>query len=156
MKICRDCGNIFDGGTLCPECGGILNEMSEREQNDYNLRLKRAISEGASHSYGLFSTVSDRIFGSLSLFCMAVLGFLIITNAGGAFAILGILFLLGAAILFLAPKLVWNISSIRLRLMTDEKDPQPSALWVTVKNFAKYATFAFGIMLLALTVIEIL
>ena len=162
MKICRNCENVFESGSLCPECGGALHDVSEKEENAYNARLKRTVSRQSSRSYGLNSTFSDSVLGSLSLFGTSLQGLRPLRaakaqteNYVGTYAGAGIVFFLLAAINFLAPKLVRAISSIRLRLTSDEK-PTPSAFWVATKNIAKYAYFAFGAMLLLLNLIEIL
>ncbi len=163
MKICRDCGNVFGGGTICPECGSVLYEMSEREVNAYNARLKRTVSEQSSRQYGLYSALPDRVLGSVSLFGAALHVLCLLwasrakaENNVALFSAAGIVLFLAAAVCFLAPKLLWKISSWRIKLMTGEKDPLPSARWAVAKNFTKYTEFALGAMLLLLALIEIL
>ena len=163
MKICKNCGSVYENGALCPECGSVLRDMSADEEKAYSKRLGRTVSEQSSRSFGLYSTLSDRVLGSVSLFCMALHGLCLLWASKApdpenvsAYSAAGIVLCLIAAVVFLAPKLLWAVSSIRLRLMTDEPDPQPSALWVTVKNFMKYGLFALGMTFLLLSLIEIL
>lgn len=163
MKICKECGNISEDKSVCPECGSLLTKMSEKEEIAYNNRLGKTAAKLSSRSYGLYSTASDRVLGSLSLFgstlhVMCLLWASMAADPGyvGTYSVAGIIFLIFAAVGFLAPKLLWKLVSIRIRLISDNNDPTPSAVWITGKNIAKYTEFALGMMFLLLALIEIL
>ncbi len=161
MKVCDKCGALnSDNRFFCVDCHEKLGDaVSEQERDKIEQSIDTTLENLYNDNDPLYVSRFHKVMGFLSLVgalaSLVLFVISLVTKRDFSFLWIGILFFALTVVEALVPRFTWSLEQLRLSLIINDSDAEPSAFYKTSRKICIVIGAGVGIALLALAMMSL-